>query len=103
VGWVAQNTKPILNGNPSVEPGYINDPKYGALRSALAVPLEGASRVVAVLAVYRFAQDAFTREELNLLQAFASNLGLAVEGALRHSWAVDSVVKRSGLAASAGK
>jgi putative nucleotidyltransferase with HDIG domain len=25
-GWVAQNSKPILNGNPSVEPGYLNDP-----------------------------------------------------------------------------
>ena len=41
-GWVAQNHKAILNGNPSVEPGYLNDPtKYSTLRSALAVPLEG--------------------------------------------------------------
>src|SRR2546430_13419459 len=24
-GWVAQNNKPILNGNPSVEPGYLNE------------------------------------------------------------------------------
>src|SRR5579864_8087235 len=28
-GWVAENHKAILNGNPSVEPGYLNDPtKY---------------------------------------------------------------------------
>ena len=53
-GWVAQNAKPILNGNPSVEPGYLNDPgKFSTLRSALAVPLAGASSVVAVLALYR--------------------------------------------------
>ncbi len=25
-GWVAENRKPILNGNPSVESGYLNDP-----------------------------------------------------------------------------
>src|SRR5579864_8295462 len=25
-GWVAENRKPIINGNPSVEPGYLNDP-----------------------------------------------------------------------------
>ena len=25
-GWVAENRKPIVNGNPSVEPGYLNDP-----------------------------------------------------------------------------
>src|SRR5436190_3033033 len=38
-GWVAQNKKPIINGNPSVEPGYLNDPtKFSTLRSALALP-----------------------------------------------------------------
>jgi hypothetical protein len=40
-GWVAQNNKPILNGNPCVEPGYLNDPtKFSTHRSALAVPLD---------------------------------------------------------------
>src|ERR1700690_4296112 len=33
-GWVAQNRKPIINGNPSVEWGYLNDPtKFSTLRS----------------------------------------------------------------------
>ena len=42
-GWVAQNHKPILNGNPSVEPGYPNDAAQGiTLRSALAVPSKEA-------------------------------------------------------------
>ncbi len=82
-GWVAENAKPILNGNPSVEPGYLNDPsKYSTLRSALAVPLQGASGVVAVLALYRVAADAFSREELDLLQTAVDGLGLAIEGAL---------------------
>src|SRR6202042_561492 len=72
-GWVAQNKKPILNGNPSVEPGYLNDPtKYSTLRSALAVPLEGVSGVVAVLALYRAQPDAFTRDHLRVLQVIAS-------------------------------
>ena len=40
-GWVADNRKPIVNGNPSVEPGYLNDPsKFSKLGSALSVPLE---------------------------------------------------------------
>src|SRR5262249_37092873 len=57
-GWVSQNHKPILNGNPSVEPGYLNDPtKYSTLRSALAVPLETGSGAAAVLALYRAGQD----------------------------------------------
>jgi putative nucleotidyltransferase with HDIG domain len=85
-GWVVQNCKPILNGNPSVEPGYLNDPsRFSTLRSALAVPLEGASSVVAVLALYRVNVDAFTRDELNVLQAVGTKLGVAIENALKHS------------------
>ena len=75
-GWVAQNHKAILNGNPSVEPGYLNDPtKYSTLRSALAVPIEDGGRVVAVLALYRAAQDAFTADELDLVEKISAKTG----------------------------
>ncbi len=88
---MAQNKKPILNGNPSVEPGYLNDPtKYSTLRSALAVPLEGVAGVVAVLALYRAPADAFTRDHLRVLQVIASKLGFAVENALKYRVAEDS-------------
>jgi putative nucleotidyltransferase with HDIG domain len=79
-GWVAQNHKTILNGNPSVEPGYLNDPtKYSTLRSALAVPLEGKSAIAAVLALYRAGQDAFTADELRLVETMAAGIGAAIE------------------------
>ena len=90
-GWVAQNSKPILNGNPSVEPGYLNDPtKYSTLRSALAVPLKGVSGVVAVLALYRTHQDAFTKDHLRILLAISSKLGFTMENALKYRLAEDS-------------
>ena len=76
-GWVAENHKAIVNGNPSVEPGYLNDPtKYSTLRSALAVPIEEAGRVLAVLAVYRAGQDAFTQEDLRSVEVIAAKLEL---------------------------
>ncbi|HEX6504848.1 MAG TPA: HD domain-containing phosphohydrolase [Terriglobales bacterium] len=79
-GWVASNNKPILNGNPSVEPGYLNDPsKYSTLRSALAVPLEGKSGPLAVLALYRAQQDGFTRDHVNVVMALASKMGFMIE------------------------
>jgi putative nucleotidyltransferase with HDIG domain len=81
-GWVAQNHKSILNGNPSVEPGYLNNPtQYSTLRSALAVPLEGSAGVVAVLALYRARQDAFSRDDLQVLETIASRLGTVIEQA----------------------
>jgi putative nucleotidyltransferase with HDIG domain len=83
-GWVAQNHKAILNGNPSVEPGYLNDPtKYSTLRSALAVPLEGTAGVAAVLALYRAGQDAFTADDLGVVEATTAGVGIAIENAGR--------------------
>jgi putative nucleotidyltransferase with HDIG domain len=74
-GWVAENHKPILNGNPSVEPGYLNDPtRFSTLRSALAVPLDGAAGMKTVLALYSARQDAFTRQDLQVVETIASCL-----------------------------
>jgi len=81
-GWVADSHKAILNGNPSVDLGYLNDStKYSTLRSALAVPVEGSSRIAAVLALYRTGQDAFTADDLRVAEAIGSGLGTAIENA----------------------
>jgi diguanylate cyclase (GGDEF)-like protein len=81
---VAQNRKPILNGNPSVEPGYLNDPtKFSTLRSAVAVPLEGATGVLGVLALYGAAAESFSTDHLRVLLAISSKLGVAIENALK--------------------
>ncbi len=90
-GWVADNRKPIVNGNPSVEPGYLNDPaKFSTLRSGLAVPLEGLSGVVGVIALYRAEKDAFTTDHLRVLLAVGSKLGLSLENTLRFRQAEDN-------------
>ena len=90
-GWVAQNKKPIINGNPSVEPGYLNDPtKFSTLRSALALPLEGVAGVVAVLTVYKAEPDAFTSDHLRILLAISSKMALAIENALKYEQAESS-------------
>jgi diguanylate cyclase (GGDEF)-like protein/putative nucleotidyltransferase with HDIG domain len=84
-GWVAQNNKPILNGNPSVEPGYLNDStKFSTLRSALAVPLDCASGVLGVLALYHAQADAFTSDHVRILLAISSKLGLVIENTIRY-------------------
>lgn len=83
-GWVAETNKPIVNGNPSVEPGYLNDPaKFSTLRSALAVPLEGKNSIVGVLALYRAEKDAFARDNLRVMLAIASKVGMTIDHLLR--------------------
>jgi putative nucleotidyltransferase with HDIG domain len=85
-GWVAQNHKAILNGNPSVEPGYLNDPtKYSTLRSALALPIENANGIPTVLALYRAAQDAFTANDLHAVETMGNALHSVVSSSSKAS------------------
>lgn len=90
-GWVAQNSKPIINGNPAVEPGYAADPRgITELRSALAVPLVGVSGLVGVLALYQIEADAFTSDHLRILQVITSKVALSIENALKYRQAENS-------------
>ena len=96
-GWVAQSKRPIVNGNPSVEPGYLNDPtKFSLLQSALAVPLEGSNGVVGVLSLYAGAHDAFTADHLRMLSAVSGKIALCVENGLKYRQA-ESCATTDGL------
>ncbi len=70
IGWVAETENPILNGNPTVEPGLAGL----ALRCALAVPLQHRGRTLGVLAVYRRQADAFDSGHLSALRANAPEI-----------------------------
>ena len=82
-GWVAQNRKPMLNGNPALEHGYLHDPnRFSPLRSAISIPLEGLQGVVGVLTLYHSDADAYTSDHLRILLAISSKVALSVENAL---------------------
>ena len=90
-GWVAETGREILNGNPNVEPGYLNDEsKFSTLQSALAVPLEGLNGIVGVVTLYRAERNAFSKDHMRILLAISSKLALAVENALRYRQAENS-------------
>jgi diguanylate cyclase (GGDEF)-like protein/putative nucleotidyltransferase with HDIG domain len=87
-GWVAQNGKPIVNGIPSLEPGYLNDPtKFSNLRSALSVPLKGLNGTIGALSLYRAECNAFNKDHLRILLAINSKIALSVENALKYQQA----------------
>ena len=90
-GWVAQNHKPIVNGNPSVELSYRCDSKLQyPLSSALAVPLDGQASGIGVLTIYHSDPDVYTNEHLRVLQAVSQKVGFAIEQALRYRRAESS-------------
>jgi diguanylate cyclase (GGDEF)-like protein/putative nucleotidyltransferase with HDIG domain len=84
-GWVAENRRAIVNGNPAAEPGCLNDPtRFTTMRSALAVPLEGLNGVVGVLTLYASARNAFTQDHLRILSSVTAKIALSIENALRY-------------------
>jgi putative nucleotidyltransferase with HDIG domain len=79
-GWVAQNGKAIVNGNPAVEPGCRNNPgRFDHLLSALGVPLQGTGGMAGVLSLYRLERDAFSSGDLKALSALSPGLAAALE------------------------
>jgi diguanylate cyclase (GGDEF)-like protein/putative nucleotidyltransferase with HDIG domain len=84
-GWVAENGKPMLNGNPAVEPGYDdNAGAFGCLRSAISVPLGGpASQVQGALTLYHAEASAYNRDHVRLLLAVVDKISRALESAIR--------------------
>ncbi len=82
-GWVVENGKPIVNGNPSVEPGYLNDPsKFSVLSSALSIPLrQGAEHVMGALTLYKAEKDAYNTDHLRVLSAISNRIAKALENA----------------------
>ncbi len=91
-GWVAQNRSPIINGNPSVEPGYLNDPqRASSMSSALAIPLISEDNsVLGVLALYRLPADAFCADHLRVLLATSEKISASIENAIKYQAAADS-------------
>jgi putative nucleotidyltransferase with HDIG domain len=80
IGWVADVGKPILNGNPAVEPGYAPGVGTRGLSSALALPLVNSGQVVGVVALYRKERDAFAADELvTLLETCPALASLMLE------------------------
>ena len=86
-GWVAENHKPILNGNPTVEPGYCTGPTpFSTLKSVLAVALQASSGSIGVLALYRTEKDAFSRDNMQELLAVSNKISLAIESSLQQEY-----------------
>jgi len=82
-GWVVENNKPMLNGNPAVEFANCNGAgKQAAFKSALSIPL-AAEGLSGAITLYHNAADAYNKEHLRLLLAISDKIARALKGSLR--------------------
>jgi diguanylate cyclase (GGDEF)-like protein/putative nucleotidyltransferase with HDIG domain len=92
-GWVVENGKAIINGNPAVEPGYAAaGGQLEALNSALSIPLgDGVDQFSGALTLYRADKDAYNADHLRVLLAIKGDIARAVDGAIRFQKAQQGV------------
>jgi diguanylate cyclase (GGDEF)-like protein/putative nucleotidyltransferase with HDIG domain len=82
-GWVAGNGKYSLNGNPAVEPGYLQDPaEFSKLRSALSVPLDSSKGIIGAVTLYSLRPNVFTIDHLRILKTVGIKAGSTINNAL---------------------
>jgi diguanylate cyclase (GGDEF)-like protein len=85
IAWSARKRAPLLNGDPSAEPGYAHNPaRTRPLRSVAAAPLEDGGEMVGALALYRSEPDAFESPALGALLAVRDKAWRAIQNALAH-------------------
>jgi putative nucleotidyltransferase with HDIG domain len=92
-GWVAENARPIVNGNPTMEPNYLSETGLlTASSSALSAPMLNADGAVfGVLALYSAASAAFSKDHLRILEAIESRFSFALQQVLRLETAENDV------------
>ncbi len=79
-GWVAENVKPILNGNPAVESGHLDQPsRFTTMRSAVSVPLVAGERLIGVMSLYQADKDAFSKDDLRVLLSIAPKVDQTID------------------------
>lgn len=81
-GWVVENNKPILNGNPAVERAHWADSSRLCFKSALSVPLSEDS-VLGALTLYHATEDVYGKDHVRILLAITETIARAVVGSLR--------------------
>ncbi len=87
-GWVGENRKPLLLGktvDAAKYPGF--KPKSEAISAAMVVPIEVRGELVGVLNVSSRSGDRdYGEDDLQALQVFAENAGIAVRHAEQADW-----------------
>jgi sigma-B regulation protein RsbU (phosphoserine phosphatase) len=81
IGWVAEFGEPILANDVTREPRYRLADILVDTRAELTVPLKVEGRIVGVLDVQRNEPDAFSQDDLFVLQTLADQVAIAVEDA----------------------
>jgi signal transduction histidine kinase len=80
-GWMIRNRQPVIIQDTYKDDRWISRPNSPDHRSVLAVPLISSDEVIGVLMLFHKEPDAFTQEQLELVEAAAFQVASAINNA----------------------
>lgn len=80
-GWMIENRSAVIVHNTQEDPHWINRPTSLQHRSVLGVPLISNEEVIGVLMLFHTEPNAFTRQQLDLVEAAAIQVANAINNA----------------------
>ncbi len=81
VGYVAETGRPRIALDVGDDAVFFNNPDLPNTRSEMALPLKSGTRVIGVLDVQSIKEQAFTGEDIEILQIVADQVALALDNA----------------------
>jgi GAF domain-containing protein/HAMP domain-containing protein len=81
VGYVAKQKLPRIALDVGEDASYFNNPDLPQTRSEMALPILSAGNLIGVLDVQSTQPQAFTQEDISILQLLADQLAVAIENA----------------------
>ena len=81
IGKVAESIEPTLVNDTDIEPLYVPNPFLLDTRSEVAIPLRIGTRIVGVIDIQSTQVQAFTQDDLSVLQSLADQVAVAIDNA----------------------
>ena len=81
VGKVAEKIEPMLVNDTALEPLYLPNPYLLDTRSEVAIPLRIGLRSMGVIDIQSIRTEAFTQDDLSVLQSLADQVAVAIDNA----------------------
>ena len=80
-GWMIENVASVVVHDTNDDPRWVRRETSSDIRSVLAVPLVTSEEVMGVLMLFHTRPNAFTKEQLDLVEAAASQVSNAINNA----------------------
>ena len=91
IGHVTQSARPYVVNNVLDDPFHLPNPLLPDTRSEAGIPLQIGNRVIGALDLQSSKLDAFTQEDISVLQVLADQIAVAVDNARSYELSLQAV------------